>query len=101
MAVVVSALASGTAGSVVASGRDLLAANNFGDDVPGGVAGPLGLFIILLLLIATVLLIRNMNMRIKRLPASFDEQSTEDGKSEPKKPDSSDIKSDEEGSKAR
>jgi uncharacterized membrane protein len=100
MAVVVSVLAS----SVVASGADLLAANNFGDDVPGGVAGPMGLFVILLLLIATVLLIRNMNMRIKRLPASFDEQSGDESKNvetTPKKPDSSDINSGEEGSRAR
>jgi hypothetical protein len=43
----------------------------FGDDVPNGVAGPLGLFITVLLVIATVLLIRNMNKRLKRLPAEF------------------------------
>ncbi|WP_279582897.1 hypothetical protein [Fodinicola feengrottensis] len=88
MAVVVSVLAS----SAVTFTQDVLAANNFGDDVPGGVAGPLGLFIILLLLIATVLLIRNMNMRIKRLPTSFDEQSvkeSKDAESSTKKPDSS------------
>jgi len=99
MAVVVSTLA----GGVVASGRDVLAANNFGDDVPGGVAGPLGLFIILLLLIATVLLIRNMNMRIKRLPASFDEQSAGETKNAADgagKPDSSDIKPSEKDSEA-
>ena len=45
--------------------------NNFGDTVPNGVAGPLGLFITILLVIATVLLIRNMNARLKRLPQSF------------------------------
>ena len=47
------------------------AQNNFGDTVPDGVAGPLGLFIIALMAIATVLLIRNMNARLRRLPASF------------------------------
>ncbi len=37
-----------------------------------GSAGPLGLLIVLLLGVATVLLIRNMNARLKRLPKSFD-----------------------------
>ncbi len=50
-----------------------LAENNFGDTVPGGLAGPLGLLIIVLLGIATVLLVRNMNTRLRRLPASFDD----------------------------
>jgi hypothetical protein len=45
--------------------------NNFGDTVPNGVAGPLGLFITVLLVIATVLLIRNMNSRLRRLPERF------------------------------
>lgn len=45
--------------------------NNFGDTRGGGLAGPTGLFIIVLLVIATVLLIRNMNKRLKRLPAEF------------------------------
>jgi hypothetical protein len=45
--------------------------NNFGDTRSGGLAGPLGLFIILLLAIATVLLIRNMNSRLRRLPDHF------------------------------
>lgn len=35
-------------------------------------AGPLGLLIVLLLGVATVLLIRNMNARLKRLPPSFE-----------------------------
>lgn len=51
--------------------HDLLAQNNFGDTRSGGLAGPLGLFIIVLLAIATVLLIRNMNGRLKRLPERF------------------------------
>ena len=50
---------------------DLLADNNFGDTRSGGLAGPMGLFIIVLLAIATVFLIRNMSARIKRLPAEF------------------------------
>jgi hypothetical protein len=49
----------------------ILAQNSFGDTQSDGVAGPLGLLIIVLLVIATVLLIRNMNKRLKRLPAEF------------------------------
>ena len=37
-----------------------------------GKASPLGIPVVLLLLIATVLLIRNMNKHIKNLPESFD-----------------------------
>jgi hypothetical protein len=43
-----------------------------------GSAGPLGLLIVLLLAISTVLLIRNMNKRLKRLPTSFEEPSRPD-----------------------
>jgi hypothetical protein len=50
----------------------VLAGNNFGDVEDDGIVGPLGLLIIVLLAIATVLLIRNMNSRLRRLPASFD-----------------------------
>jgi len=50
---------------------DLVAVNNFGDTRSGGLAGPAGLFIIVLMSIATVLLIRNMNKRLRRLPDSF------------------------------
>jgi hypothetical protein len=50
---------------------DDLAQNNFGDTRTGGLAGPMGLFIILVLVIATVLLIRNMNSRLRRLPDHF------------------------------
>lgn len=77
MAVVVD-LISAYAGPDADVMSEVLAANNFGDTIPGGVAGPLGLFLIVLLAIATVLLVRNMNKRIKRLPASFDEQSDKD-----------------------
>ena len=34
-------------------------------------AGPIGLLIVLIMLIATALLIRNMNTRLKRLPREF------------------------------
>jgi hypothetical protein len=49
----------------------IYAVNNFGDTRSGGLAGPMGLFVIVLLSIATVLLIRNMNKRLRRLPDSF------------------------------
>ncbi|ROT31529.1 hypothetical protein [Micromonospora sp. HM5-17] len=52
----------------------VLAANNFGDTRAGGLAGPMGLFLIVLLAIATVLLIRNMNARLRRLPDRFPHQ---------------------------
>jgi hypothetical protein len=48
-----------------------LAVNNFGDTRSGGLAGPMGLFIIVLMAVAVVLLIRNMNKRVRRLPDSF------------------------------
>ena len=44
-----------------------VAVNNFGDTRSGG----LGLFVIVLMSLATVLLIRNMNKRLRRLPDSF------------------------------
>ncbi|MBW6432492.1 hypothetical protein KZ829_01880 [Actinoplanes hulinensis] len=49
----------------------VFAVNNFGDTRSGGLAGPMGLFLIVLMCVATVLLIRNMNKRIRRLPDSF------------------------------
>jgi hypothetical protein len=51
--------------------------NNFGDTRTGALAGPLGLFLIILLLIATVLLIRNMSSRIRRLPREFPDERTD------------------------
>jgi len=42
----------------------------------GTSAGPLGLLIVLLIGVATVLLIRNMNARLKRLPPSFEDPVT-------------------------
>ncbi len=56
-----------------------LAQNNFGDTEAGGVAGPLGLVIIVLLAVATVLLIRNMNRRLRRLPETFSAQEETSG----------------------
>ncbi|MFD2764131.1 hypothetical protein [Micromonospora eburnea] len=53
----------------------VLAQNNFGDTRTGGLAGPMGLFLILLLGTATVLLIRNMNARLRRLPDRFAQQA--------------------------
>lgn len=58
----------------------VLAANNFGDTRTGGLAGPMGLFLIVVLAIATVLLIRNMNARLRRLPDRFPDQPL-DGRS--------------------
>ncbi len=51
----------------------------------GEYAGPLGFLVVLLLGVATVLLIRNMNARIKRLPDSF--ESTDDKRVEDDDPD--------------
>lgn len=51
---------------------DVLAQNNFGDTRTGGLTGPMGALVIVLLAIATVFLIRNMNKRLRRLPESFD-----------------------------
>jgi hypothetical protein len=56
--------------------------NNFGDTRGGALAGPLGLFMILVLLIATVLLIRNMNARLRRLPREFPGSAQGDEKSD-------------------
>ncbi|MDM4722567.1 hypothetical protein QTQ03_24340 [Micromonospora sp. WMMA1363] len=53
----------------------VLAQNNFGDTRTGGLAGPMGLFLILVLATATVLLIRNMNTRLRRLPDRFPGQA--------------------------
>ncbi|MFC4020511.1 hypothetical protein ACFOW4_21570 [Micromonospora sp. GCM10011542] len=53
----------------------VLAENNFGDTRTGGLAGPMGLFLILLLATATILLIRNMNARLRRLPDRFPQQT--------------------------
>jgi hypothetical protein len=50
--------------------------NNFGDTRGGGLAGPTGLVVILLLVVATIFLIRSMNARLRRLPERFPTEST-------------------------
>jgi hypothetical protein len=65
----------------------VLAENNFGDTRSGGLAGPMGLFIIALLVVATVLLIRNMNARLRRLPDRFpDPRDTSPGEQVDREP---------------
>jgi len=54
--------------------------NNFGDTRGGALAGPMGLFVIIVLAIATVLLVCNMNKRLRRLPSSFPNERAEQGK---------------------
>src|ERR1700749_2648912 len=49
----------------------VLAENDFGDNIGDGLAGPMGLLIIVLMVIATVFLMRNMNQRLRRLPQRF------------------------------
>jgi hypothetical protein len=56
----------------------VLAVNNFGDTREGGLAGPMGLLLILLLGAATVFLIRNMNARLRRLPDHFPDQAADE-----------------------
>jgi hypothetical protein len=51
-----------------------LAQNYFGDTRTGSLAGPFGAFLIAALAVTTVLLIRNMNARIRRLPERFPDQ---------------------------
>jgi hypothetical protein len=58
------------------TGTTAFAVNNFGDTRSGGLAGPMALLIIVLLAIATVLLIRNMNTRLRRLPDHFPGQDS-------------------------
>jgi hypothetical protein len=69
---------------------DVLAENNFGDTRSGGLAGPMGLLIIVLLGIVTVFLIRNMTMRIRRLPAEFPDPDADRKAGGPQSVDSSD-----------
>lgn len=52
-----------------------LAQNYFGNTRSGSLAGPVGGFLIAALAVGTVLLIRNMNRRIRRLPERFPGQA--------------------------
>lgn len=65
------------------SAAQVLAANNFGDTRTGGLAGPMGLFLLIALAVATVLLIRNMNARLRRLPDRFPDQPGQVAPAEP------------------
>lgn len=65
----------------------VLAENNFGDTRTGSLAGPAGLVFILLLIVATVLLIRNMNARLRRLPDRFPDQDDESQSDSAKEPE--------------
>ncbi len=58
---------------------DFLADNNFGDTRSGGLAGPTGLVVILLLAVGTILLIRSMNARLRRLPERFPQGDPTEG----------------------
>lgn len=51
-------------------------------------AGPLALLLVLLIGLALVLLIRNMNARLRRLPPSFDEPTDDDPPRPPTAPPS-------------
>ena len=44
-------------------------------------AGPLGLLVVVLMIVATVLLIRNMNARLRRLPREFPEPGADEQRS--------------------
>ena len=54
----------------------VLAANDFGDDLGDGVAGPVGLLIIVLLVIALVFLMRSMNKHLRRVRDEFPDDET-------------------------
>ena len=51
------------------------APHNHGPDF--GKASPLGLLVVVLLLIATLLLLRSMNRQLKKVPKTFDPQHLE------------------------
>ncbi|HEY7222233.1 MAG TPA: hypothetical protein VH561_01250 [Micromonosporaceae bacterium] len=61
----------------------VLAVNNFGDTRDGSLAGPIGLVFILLLAAGTILLIRNMNARLRRLPERFPTEEEQNSSAEP------------------
>lgn len=51
--------------------QSYVAQNNFGNTRSGSLIGPIGGFVIVALVVVTVLLIRNMNSRIRRLRDRF------------------------------
>jgi hypothetical protein len=61
----------------------VVAENNFGDTMSDGLAGPMGLLIIVLLAIATALLIRSMNRHLRRIPERFPSQPAAAGAATP------------------
>ncbi|MGH3429322.1 MAG: hypothetical protein ACRDQZ_17440 [Mycobacteriales bacterium] len=73
-------ISSGAGSQVVEVAHNLAAGNggdnpnNFGDTMSSGVAGPIAGIVILLLGIATVFLVRNMNKRLRRLPSQFENE---------------------------
>jgi hypothetical protein len=87
---------------------DFIAVNNFGDTRSGGLAGPMGLFIIVLMSIATVLLIRNMNKRLRRLPDSFTDvdagrrrEEIDDLEAELNRPDAAPVRPEVDGDRSK
>ena len=54
----------------------VLAANDFGDNLGDGVAGPVGLLIIVLLVIALIFLMRSMNKHLRRVRDDFPDDET-------------------------
>jgi hypothetical protein len=52
-----------------------LAQNYFGDTRSGSVVAPIGTLVILALTAVTILLIRNMNARLRRLPERFPDET--------------------------
>lgn len=56
-----------------------LAQNYFGNTRSGSLAGPVGAFLIAALAVGTILLIRSMNRRIRRLPDRFPGQEAGPG----------------------
>lgn len=64
------------------------AQNNFGNTRSGSLAGPIGGFLIAALVVTTILLIRNMNARLRRLPERFPPPRPEVGATPGVEPDS-------------
>lgn len=67
---------------------DLVAQNYFGNTRTGSLAGPIGAFIIAAMAVVTILLIRNMNARLRRLPQRFPDRESAAPGDAPEKSDS-------------